>query len=180
MLCNLLQKHKKRLQRQLRIIIPPCLQRDATTWWRSHRLFDLLIPAPELLGLVDPLPLVFWESLQVQLQTTRTRVSAKRTGEGLQVCCRKRSSHLPAHAPKAAAPQPAVDARLPDPGQVITVEEEVVPFFPAGGEGGWQSTGGLMSVSTQTGHGAPSKNVSPGDKPVQRAEAPPTRQNANL
>lgn len=38
------------------------------TRWRSHRLFDLLILAPELLGLVDPLALVFWKSLQVQLR----------------------------------------------------------------------------------------------------------------
>lgn len=44
--------------------------------------------------------------------------------------------YLPAHAPEAAAPQSTVDARLPDPGQVITVEEQVVPFFPARRRGG--------------------------------------------
>lgn len=43
-------------------------------------------------------------------------------------------SYLPAHAAEAAAPQPAADACLPDPGQVITVEEQVIPFFPAGEE----------------------------------------------
>lgn len=42
-------------------------------------------------------------------------------------------AHLPADAAEAAAPQLPVDARLPDPCQVITVEEEVVPFFPAWG-----------------------------------------------
>lgn len=49
-------------------------------------------------------------------------------------------AHLPADAAEAAAPQSPVDARLPDPRQVITVEEEVVPFFPAlgGGEGGYE------------------------------------------
>lgn len=41
-------------------------------------------------------------------------------------------SYLPAYAAKAAAPQPAADACLPDPSQVITVEEQVIPFFPAG------------------------------------------------
>lgn len=45
-------------------------------------------------------------------------------------------SYLPAHASKAVAPQPAVNACLPDPGQVITVEEQVIPFFPARGKGG--------------------------------------------
>lgn len=45
------------------------------TRWRSHRLFDLLILAPELLGLVDPLTLVLWQSLQVQLQTASAQVS---------------------------------------------------------------------------------------------------------
>lgn len=43
---------------------------------RSHRLFDLLILAPDLLGLVDPLTLVLWQSLQVQLQTASAQVSA--------------------------------------------------------------------------------------------------------
>lgn len=41
-------------------------------------------------------------------------------------------TYLPAYAAKAAAPQLAADACLPDPGQVITVEEQVIPFFPAG------------------------------------------------
>lgn len=45
-------------------------------------------------------------------------------------------TYLPAYAPKAAAPQSTVDACLPDPGQVITVEEQVVPFFPAPRRGG--------------------------------------------
>lgn len=43
-------------------------------------------------------------------------------------------SYLPAHASKAAAPQPPADACLPDPGQVITIDEQVVPFFPARGK----------------------------------------------
>lgn len=43
--------------------------RETATLRRTHRLFDLLILGPELLGLVDPLRLVFWKSLQVQLQT---------------------------------------------------------------------------------------------------------------
>lgn len=43
-------------------------------------------------------------------------------------------SYLPAHASKAAAPQPTADACLPDPGQVITIDEQVVPFFPARGK----------------------------------------------
>lgn len=51
--------------------------REMTTWWRSHRLFDLLILRPELLALVDPLTLVLWKSLQVQLQTASTQVSAR-------------------------------------------------------------------------------------------------------
>lgn len=49
--------------------------REVATQRRSYRLFDLLIPAPELLGLVDPLPLIFWKSLQVQLQTASAQVS---------------------------------------------------------------------------------------------------------
>lgn len=51
------------------------------------------------------------------------------------MCC----VHLPADAAEAAAPQSPVDARLPDPRQVITVEEEVVPFFPAWGRGVFMS-----------------------------------------
>lgn len=44
-------------------------------------------------------------------------------------------SNLPTHAPKAATPQPTADASLSDPGQVITVEDQVVPFFSAQGGG---------------------------------------------
>lgn len=50
--------------------ISSCLGGTATRRC-SHRLFDLLILGPELLGLVDPLTLVFWKRLQVQLQTHR-------------------------------------------------------------------------------------------------------------
>lgn len=39
---------------------------------RSHRLFDLLVEPPELLGLVDPLALVLREGLQVQLTDRQT------------------------------------------------------------------------------------------------------------
>lgn len=45
------------------------------TWGCSHRLFDLLIAAPQLLGLVDPLTFVLREGLQVQLQTDGARFS---------------------------------------------------------------------------------------------------------
>lgn len=50
--------------------------REMATEWRSHRLFDLLILGSELLGLVDPLPLVFGKNLQVQLQTHSTQVTS--------------------------------------------------------------------------------------------------------
>lgn len=53
--------------------------REVATRRHSYRLFDLLILAPELLGLVDPLPLIFWKSLQVQLQTASAQVSVKKT-----------------------------------------------------------------------------------------------------
>lgn len=49
------------------------------TWGRSHRLFDLLIAAAQLLGLVDPLTFVLRQGLQVQLQTDGARVSARYT-----------------------------------------------------------------------------------------------------
>lgn len=58
----------------------------------------------------------------------------------LDVC----GAHLPADAAEAAAPQSPVDARLPDLRQVITVEEEVVPFFPALGR-----SRGVMGFSTK-------------------------------
>lgn len=147
------------------------------TGWHSYRLFDLLILAPELLGLVDPMTFVLWKSLQVQLQTASAEVRARylnrrlhkqaetklqasvSTKEGLRAArtavfsaAEKNyhshvksspighldlfGSYLPAYAPKAAAPQSTVDACLPDPGQVITVEEQVVPFFPARGKRG--------------------------------------------
>ncbi len=51
---------------------------EVATWWRSYHLFDLFILAPELLGLVDPLILVFWKSLQVQLQRAGAHVSARK------------------------------------------------------------------------------------------------------
>ena len=57
--------------------VEPCSLKEMATGWRSHRLFDLLILAPELLGLVDPLTLVFWKSLQVQLKSGGERVSAR-------------------------------------------------------------------------------------------------------
>lgn len=70
--------------------------------------------------------------------------------------------YLPAHTPKAAAPQSSVDARLPDPGQIITVEEQVVPFFPAQRR---RSRGAerFMSFSDQIGQGIQS-TVSPSTK----------------
>lgn len=110
--------------------------------------------APQLLGLADPLALVLWKNLQVQLQTAGGKVSISRTSRKQPQQRRRKKEkkttpkplywaliggphlsgrYLPAYAAKAAAPQPAADACLPDPGQVITVEEQVIPFFPAGG-----------------------------------------------
>lgn len=66
----------------------------------SHRLFDLLILASQLLGLVDPLTLIFWKSLQIQLKMDKeTR---------LMWCCLKKNfpprSHKPAEKSHSQTP----------------------------------------------------------------------------